>query len=66
MMGSPIEKCPLRAAAVTVVNRSDPEVPEHGKHAQQEARVANAVHNECLVGRVAGRIAMEIKSDQQI
>ena len=42
------------------------EVPGDGEHAQQESGVADAVDDECLVGGVAGRLAMEIETDQQI
>ena len=42
------------------------EVPGNGEHAQQEAGIANAIDDECFVGGGAGRVAMEIESDQQI
>ena len=42
------------------------EVPGDEKHAEQESGVADAVDDECLVGRVAGGLAMEIETDQQI
>ena len=41
-------------------------VPGDGEHAQQEAGVADAVDDECLIGGGAGRLTMEIESDQQI
>ena len=59
-------KCPLRAMCVTSVKLQRAEVPGDGEHAQQKAGVADAVDDECLVGGVAGRLAMEIESDQQI
>ena len=42
------------------------EIPGNGEHAQQKARVADAVHNERFIGCGAGGMAMEIESDQQI
>ena len=59
-------KCPLRARCVTVGEAQRAEVPGDGEHAQQEAGVADAVDDECFVGGVAGRLAMEIETDQQI
>ena len=59
-------KCPLRAMCVDLGEAQRAEVPGDGEHAQQEAGVADAVDDECLVGRVAGRVAMEVESDQQV
>src|SRR6202521_6166858 len=42
------------------------EVPGDGEHAKQKTRVADAVYDECFVGRGAGTLAMEIESDEQI
>src|SRR5258708_6530832 len=41
-------------------------MPGDCEHPQKESSVANAVHDERLVGRVAGRFPVEVKADQQI
>ena len=66
MIGSPIAKCPLRASRVHVDEAQRSEIPGDEEHAQQKSGVANAVDDECLVRRVARRLAMEIETDQQI
>src|SRR3954464_5479907 len=40
--------------------------PGNKEHAQNESRVTNTVHDEGLIGRIARRLAMKIKSNQQI
>src|ERR1700688_2477705 len=42
------------------------EIPCDRKHAQQKSGVADAVHDECFIGRGAGAGSMEIESNQQI
>ena len=42
------------------------EVPRDGKHPEQEASISDAVNDECLVCRVAGRLAMKVETDQQV
>jgi hypothetical protein len=42
------------------------QVPGEGEHAQQEARIADAVDDERLIGRVTCGFAMEIETDQQV
>ena len=59
-------KCPLRAMVRDLGQAQRAEVPGDGEHAQQEAGVADAIDDECLVGGGAGGVAMEIETDQQI
>ena len=59
-------KCPLRAMAFTSVKRSDPKYQAIDEHPEQESGVADAVDDERLVGRVTGRLAVEIEADQQV
>ncbi len=66
MMGSPMAKCPLRAMCGDIRQAQRPEVPGDGEHAQQESGVTDAIDDECLVGGVAGGLAMEVETDQQI
>ncbi len=40
--------------------------PRNKEHPENESRVANAVDDECLVRRVACRLALEIETNQQI
>ncbi len=42
------------------------EIPGDEEHAEKKSGVADAVDDECLVSRVAGGLAMEIETDQQI
>ncbi len=42
------------------------EVPHQSEGAENESGVADAVHDESLVRRVARRLAVEIKTDQQV
>src|SRR5208337_2492496 len=42
------------------------EIPGDEEHSQQESGIADAVNDECLVARVGGGLAMEIKTNQQI
>ena len=39
---------------------------QHEEHAQDEASVPYAVHDECLFSGVRGRLLMEVETDQQI
>ena len=42
------------------------EIPGNREHAEQESGIANAIHDECFIGRIRCRLAMEVKADQQV
>src|SRR5580693_1486787 len=43
-----------------------PEIPSDEKHSQDESSVTDAVNDEGLGSSIAGGLAMEIKSNQQV
>ena len=57
------------SAAGQRINLGKPEraeIPRNGEHPQQEPGVTDAVYDECLVGGVAGRLAVKVKANQQV
>jgi hypothetical protein len=42
------------------------EVGQQQKHADQEAEVADAVDDECLLARVRRRFLLEVEADEQV
>ena len=58
--------CPLRSSRVHVGEAQRAEHGHHEQHAEDEAGVAHAVHDERLLARVAGRLLVEVEADQQV
>ncbi len=56
----------LRQLLVHVQKADRAEEAEHHEHPQDEAGVPDAVHDERLVGCVAGRLLVEVEPDQQV
>ncbi len=42
------------------------EIPDQRERAENESGIADAIHDECLVGRGRRGVAMKVKTDQQI
>ena len=56
----------MRSTALTSVKCSVPTVLKQQQHADDEAGIAHAIDDECLLARVAGRLLVEVEADQQV
>ena len=51
---------------VDVDEAKRPQIPGERERAKNESGIADTVHNEGFVGRIAGRLTMKVETDQQI